>query len=437
MTEKMIKREDCGLNFHVIPTDSFKMSRLTLNFIFDIDKKSSPMTKLMLAVLMRGCKKYPTMTEISRRLSALYDATLTWRSTRMGCRETVRITSSFLADKYKLYGDCENIARSVAEIMLDVLFDPKTDANGLFDEDIFNSEKKILLDDLRSMINDQQAYASQRCSEVMFEGRPYGFSIAEEEKILCELTNAEVSRHLRSFLLDSVIECYYAGSDDIGETLDMIADRFKNYGRSNVTLKGSESPFLRGDGEPGLREKSEEMNASLCRLNIGCTTGVVMSDPDYYAAVLFNDIFGGSSVSKLFINVRERKSLCYYCSSSYGSALGTLRIRCGIKPENRDKALEEIKHQLDEMKKGNFTEDDLKTAKVGIISELNKTYDSISNIISYKFRRLMAGIDTSVEDTVKGFESVTKEDILRVAERVKIDTVYFLCGSGEEECDDE
>ena len=158
-----------------------------------------------------------------------------------------------------------------------------------------------------------------------------------------------------------------------------------------------------------------------------------MSDEDYYSMSLFNEMFGGSSVSKLFMNVREKQSLCYYCYSSYHSATGIIMIGCGIKPENRDKAFAEIENQLREMQSGRFSEEDIITAKRTVISGLRQISDSPSAIEAYKFRGFLAGVDETAEETIERLNAVGKDSIIAAAQRVRIDTVYFLSGNGEEE----
>jgi predicted Zn-dependent peptidase len=175
------------------------------------------------------------------------------------------------------------------------------------------------------------------------------------------------------------------------------------------------------------------MNVSQSRLNIGLTSGVVMSDEEYYAMSLFNEIFGGSSVAKLFMNVREKQSLCYYCYSSYSSATGTLMIGCGIKKENREKAYVEIEKQLSEMQLGNFDENEINAAKRTIISGILQMSDNPSAIEAFKFRRFLAGVSETAEEAIERVNKVTCEEIIAVAGKVKFDSVYFLCGEGEEE----
>jgi predicted Zn-dependent peptidase len=209
---------------------------------------------------------------------------------------------------------------------------------------------------------------------------------------------------------------------------------FPNNAENSVTY--TEKPFE--SKRDNVQTKIEDMDVSQGRLEIGYRCGVVLSDKEYAAMAVFNEIWGGSSVSKLFMNVRERKSLCYYCYSSYHSATGTINVGCGIKPENYEIAMGEISYQLDQMKQGIFTDEEILTAKRTIISGYKQITDSVAGMEGFYLRRTVADIECSQEDCINLIEAVTKEDIVLAAERVCMDTVYFLNGiADEEELDNE
>lgn len=434
MTLKNTEIADAGLRLHQIATDRFKMSRLSFNFILPADRKRSVVTKLMLAVMMRGCRRYPSVIQINRRLDELYGATVSWRATTVGERHIFKISCEMLSNKYRLPGDLESVACGVCELVTDILLDPLTDENGLLSETIFESEKKLAIDAIRAKINDQRYYASEQCKNVMFEGSPAGISVDGNEEDVKAVTLKEISENIPRFLRDSVLECYYIGSDSIEDVSDLIAKRFSAIGRESRELEGKEIAFVR-EGSM-IRQKEDSMNVTQSRLYLGYTGGVVLGDRDYYAMSLFNEIFGGSSVGKLFLNVREKKSLCYYCSSSFSSATGTVMVGCGIKKENRDQAFSEIAKQLGEMQKGRITREEIETAKRTIVSGLQQISDSPSAMEAFRFRRYLASIEENPEDCIAKIMAVNKDEIVSMAKRIRLDTVYFLCGTGEEEVED-
>lgn len=435
MTEKIIKKDGAG-RFHVINTDKFKMSRLSFNFILPADKEKSPLTRIMLAVMMRGCEKYPSIVSINKRLDELYGATVSWRAVSVGERHIFKISCEILSNKYRLPDDKTDILYEVAKIILEILFNPLLDENRLLPESNFESEKKLAIDAIRAKINDQKAYSAEQCRKIMLDGAPAGISVEGTEEQIEKITLQQASENIEYFLKNAVLECYYIGRDNVDGVISLVTDAFSRLGREDRELVGGEKALIRQENSP-LREVSEMMNVSQGRLNIGCTCGVIMSDEDYPAMSLFNEIFGGSSVAKLFMNVREKQSLCYYCYSSHNSATGTVMIGCGIKPENREKAYLEIEKQLLAMQSGDFTDEEIETAKRTIISGARQIYDSPAALEAFGFRRILAGVAEKPEDLMKKIESVGRDEIVKVAQKVKIDTVYFLYGEGEEECDDE
>ncbi len=435
MIETTIERADAGLRFHTVKTDRFKMSRLSFNFILPADAERSPKTKLMLATMMRGCEKYPSVVAINKRLDELYGATVTWRASTVGARHVFRISCEVLGDRYRFEGDSESIVKSVAEVITEILFNPLKDENGLLSESNFESEKKLAIDAIKAKINDQKAYAADKCKTLMFKGDPAGISVEGTAEQLEKTTLSDISENIEYFLKNSVVECYYIGSDDVSDVVELVSEKFAALGRGRLAVSGCEIPFSREDGAD-IRYFDETVNASQCRLNIGLTGGAVLNGEKYYATAVFNEIFGGSSVAKLFMNVREKHSLCYYCYSSYGSATGTFMIGCGIKSENREKAYAEIEKQLSEMQSGNFSDEEIETAKRTIVSGLSQVFDNPSAIEAFNFRRFLADVDETPEDVSGKIRAVTRDDIVSVAKNIKIDTVYFLEGTGEEEDDE-
>ncbi len=429
MLEKTIEISKEKLRFHIINTNKFKISRLSFNFILPADKINSPKTKLMLSVMMRGSRSYPTISALNKRLDELYCATVSSNATSIGANHIFKISCEMISNKYRFKEDKTDILQSVADFVLDILFNPLTDERGLLCDGYIESEKKIAIDAIRAKINDQKSYASEQCKKNMLLGDPSGISVSGSEEIINSFSAEDLTENIKYFLENSIIECYYIGDGD-GEA---IAERVGNAFGKHLGVKSSQvcrERAFRSTNEEKEKEICEKMQIMQGRLNIGCTCDTVMSDDDYYSICLFNEIFGGASVSKLFMNVREKKSLCYYCYSSYNSANGTLMIGCGIKPENKDEALKEIRKQLRDMQDGQFSDDDIASAKKTTISGLKQVSDSPSAIEAFKFRRFLAGVCEDSQECAEKIMNVTREQIISVAKKVKIDTIYFL--SGEE-----
>ena len=430
---------DKNMRFHILNTEKFKMSRLSLNFIFDADVRMSPTLKLMMSVIMRGSKKYPELSDINRRLDELYGATVTYRATSVGGKHIFKVSCDMISNKYRIDGDDTDVLMGVCELILNVLLDPLRDSDGMLSQKYIDNERKLAIDALKAKINDQKAYSAEQCRRAMLDGHVSAISVDGNEAILSSLTTADITESHRYFLENSAIECYYVGSDNVSPVVEMIDNAFSSVRRAERGACANEEAFLSPrDAENELYEEIECVTQG--RLNVGCTCGTVMQDEGYHAMSIFNEMFGGSSVSKLFTNVREKQSLCYYCYSSYNSANGTVMIGCGIKPQNKDLALTEIRNQLCAMQSGEFSDDELLTAKRATLSGLRQIYDSPHAVEAFIFRRSLAGVEESPENCAATIESITREDVIAAANNVKIDTVYFLSGKsvdldsiGEEE----
>lgn len=439
MFEKKIVAERGNFTLHAIKTDKFKMSRLSFNFILPADREKSPLTKLMLAVMMRGSEKYRSVVEINRRLDEFYGATVTWRTNSVGGRHVFRISCEMLNNRYRFDGDNIDIASGVASIILEILLNPLKNENGLLCESNIASEKKIAIDALRAKINDQKAYSADQCRKYMLGDDISGISSEGSIEQIENFSAEELTENINYFLENSVLECYYVGEEEPEDIARLISDAFVKVNRRKCEIPLTEKAFLPENTEE--KEIDEIMDVSQGRLNVGCICRTIMSDEDYYAMNLFNEIFGGSSTAKLFMNVREKQSLCYYCYSSFHSANGTLMINCGIKKENKERALAEIRNQLSAMQKGDFSDGEIATAKKTIISGMRQINDSPSALEAFSFRRLLAGVGDQLDYAIAQVENVSREEIMEAAKKVSINTVYFLCGERddylEEECADE
>ena len=436
MYDKITDLKSGRVRFHEIKTEKFKMSRLSFNFILPADKDGSPKIRLMLATLMRGCRKYPSVISINKKLDEIYGATVSWRCVSVGDKHVFKISSEMLGNRFRFADDSESIVERVCEVILDILFDPLLGDDGLLPEANFESEKKLAIDAIMAKINDQKAYASEKCKRLMFGDSPLGVGTEGSLEQIKNMTLEDVSRSVKRLLEGSAVECYYYGNDDVDGVKDMIDRAFSGIGRENIFSCGREYCFECDDSE--IKRGHDSMDVAQSRLNIGIVCDTVMSDGEYYAAVLFNDILGGSSQSKLFMNVREKNSLCYYCYSSYHSASGTIMIGCGIKAENYESAYNEIIAQAEEMKRGNISDEEIENSKKMFISGIKQMYDNPGAMEAYHFRRVLAGIEELPEQSIEGVLAVTKEDIVAVADKMKICAVYFLEGTSDtEDFDDE
>ncbi len=430
MTVKTTEMYGGKVRLHTLHTDKFKMSRFSINFIMKSDKYYTPLYKLMLSVMMRGSERYPTITDINKALDERYGASVSYRCVRMGDKSVFKISCKLLGEEFVFNGDKTRILEEVMEILSDILFHPVKDENGVFLEAYADSEKKIAIDAINSRINDPKSYASEQCSRIMFKDSDYELNEGDVE-LIKSFTSKELTENVNRFFDECNVECFYIGNESHDRIESLIEREFPLGCCKKSDIEYREVPFVcqRSD----IQFAEEEKAVSQGRLVLGYRCGTVLSDSDYYAMLIFNEIFGGGSVSKLFMNVREKKSLCYYCYSSLHSATGTIKVGCGIDPVKKDDAESEIASQLDAMKCGDFTDDEIDTAKRTLISGLRQISDSPAAIEAYFMRRYMSGINESPNRACERISEVTREEIIDAANKVELDTVYFLKGTDDGE----
>ncbi len=416
----------------VTETDKFKMSRLSIAFIYDAHEIESPKKKLTFSTLMRGSKNYPTVTKINCALDDLYGSTVLYRYSSDGDRHVFTFVCEMLEDKYIPEGQRADVLGGTLRILGDILFNPLLE-NGMLTSEYVDSEKKIALDNIRAKINDQRAYSASKCKKIMFAGEKCGISIDGDEETVSAFDRESISECYKHIYDNVRVECHYVGSESADVIKPLVSDFLAPVPDSAALSDYGYTPFKT---KKGLTYTEEKKQVTQGRLNIGMTADAVLGQSDYYALSLFNEIFGGSSTSKLFMNVREKRSLCYYCSSVYLVSKGAIFVSCGVNPENKDKAYDEIVYQLAEMKAGNITAEEINTAKKLVCGALRQVSDSPAGIDGFAFRRTMAGIDETPENAIERINAVSYDDVVRVARGVEANTVYFLRGddgdNGEE-----
>ncbi len=425
-----------ALTLRICHTDKFKAGMLSVSAVLPIKRDSVYKTTLLLSVLRRGTEKYPSLEKINQHLDYLYGTELSIRNFYRGDAQIIGFSAELLDASYLPTG--EDTMGEVLDMMSQILFHPLLDANGLLDARYVESEKQLQCDAIRAQKNNPRAYAADRCRAILYRNDACGAPVLGTEAEIMKVTPADLTAHWRHLLSQITLDCFYVGTaspDGIAALLckqlapDLIAAR-------HAAAKLRPSAVV-PTGETVRRDESLEVAQG--HLLLGLCTGITVCDPSYYACAVYNEMLGTSPVSKLFVNVREKHSLCYHCSSTYNAYKGAMLISCGLARENREPAETEITAQLRALAEGDFSEEELEAAKRSLAGVYRQIADSPAALESFYFGRALAGVADSVEHCRQAFLSVTREDVIAVAKSVCVDTVYYLDGTlgGGEELDDE
>ena len=417
---------DDGIAFNILPSDKFKTNYFDFNFILPLHAKTASLNALLPAVLRRGCASYPTMSDLNKKLDSLYAASLTSKNYKRGENQIFGFSSNFL--KNSMLPDQQDLLSEVLGVIAEVLYHPISLSNA-FRKDYVDSEKRNLLDALGAQMNNKGNYAVLRCYEEMCRNEAYSVNELGDTHSIAEITPESLFLHYCDVLQNARIELFFMGVCDENKLVSDLKSIFRNKVRKPIPLPGTE--VIRFAGR--VKEVTEEMDVAQGKLSLGFRTGIALSGEQNYAVfTLFNEIFGGSPTSKLFENVREKLSLCYYCRSMPEAHKGTMVVTSGIEVENKQKAQDEIQKQLDLVKAGSISDEELSNAKKSIANTYRELEDDPAALCSWYLSRILAGDQSRPEDIIASVEKASVGDVAAVAQNIALDTVYFLKGTGND-----
>lgn len=410
-----------GINFSFEKSDKFKTSMLVLNFSLPLNDKNASTYSLLCEVMKRGCNKYPTLKEMSSILTDLYSS--------FGCYVFKKgeslcfgIYNSFIDDKF--IPEDVNILKMNINFIKDFILDPYI-LDGEFCSDYIEQERINLINRIKEKINDKGTFAVSRCLELMCEGENYSVSSSGSVETVENLTNSDLISAYNYLIFNAKLDIYYFGSSDfntvkneINPLLMKIPNRDSSEYPINIHLKSVDNP----------RIINENINAIQGNLVLGFRTNITLADDEYPALVLYNEILGNSPISKLFMNIREKHSLCYFCNSNIDSLKGIMLICCGIDNENNQIAIDAILKEVDSMSKGNITENEIINAKSSLINSYKEINDSPFSLINWFYGRHILGVSKTPDSFSDEISNVTLDDIINVSKKIDLDLIYFLKG---------
>ena len=410
-----------GINLHTIQTDKFKTNLIAIMLTTKLNKENVTKNALIPAILRRGTKELSTQEEINKKLEEMYGASLDCGLDKTGDNQVLKFYIETVNDTF-LPQNAENILKTSLEMICEFVFDPYLE-NDSFKKEYVEQEKENLKQIIDGKIDNKARYSLDRCISEMYKNQPFGlykYGYVEDMKSFNEKSLYE---YYTKLIQGCKIDIFVSGILD--EKIEDIIKENKNI----VKLQGREPEYNRQEIKAKKSEKEniaqESMDVTQGKLVIGIDLDV--DNEDFrYNVMIYNSILGGSANSKLFQNVREKASLAYTASSSYYRFKNNIFINCGIEIQNYDKALEIIKKQIEDMKKGDFTEEEVEDAKQGIIASIKTIDDEQDTEITYFFGQELSNNKCDIEQYISKISEVTKDDVIDIANKVSINTVYFL-----------
>lgn len=410
-----------GVTLRCVPAERFKQGCLSVQFLRPMRREEAAVNALIPAVLLRGTRKRPDLRSITLRLDDLYGASVGALVRRIGDYQAVGLYCGFIEDRYALPGD--RVLEPMIGLLEEILLDPLTE-DGAFRRDYVQSEKRNLIATIESERNDKRAYAAGQMLRRMCSADSFGIPRLGEAAQVEAIEPAGAWEHYQRILTESPVEIFYVGSGKLDEVADRLRALFSRLDRKPVTLP-DQTPFRDGGGG----DVTETMQIQQARLVMGFTTPITNRSEDFAAMQVMNTVFGAGMTSKLFMNVREKLSLCYSIGSGYYGSKGILTVSAGIDGDKQKLVTDRIMEQLEACRQGDVTQEELTAAKEAILSGLRSVYDTPGAIEGYETTAAIGGLVLTLEGYRQAVEAVTVAQVAQAARSLRLHTTYFLKGA--------
>ena len=409
-----------GITLRCFPDNRFKQSALSIQFLRPMCREEAALNALLPAVLLRGCEGCPDLRDITLRLDDLYGASVGALVRRVGDYQTTGLHCGFIDDRYALQGDA--IAEPMFDFLRQLLLQPVLE-KGVFRTDYVESEKRNLISTIESQKNDKRAYAGSQLIRKMCAEDSFGIPRLGEKEQVAAITAESLYAHYLRVLKESPVHLFYVGSAEPARIAEGLKTLFRGLDRACIQLPSQSAYHV---SQPG--DYTEQLDVTQGKLCMGFYTPVTLRTADFAAMQVMNVIFGAGMTSKLFMQVREKLSLCYDIGSGYHSSKGIVTVSAGIDFHQEPVVRQQVLTQLEACQTGDISENELTAAKQALIAQLQSTHDSPGAIEGYYATAALSGLRWTPAEYTENIISVTAADVARVARSLQLHTVYFLKG---------
>lgn len=416
--EKEIKQ---GIKFHTINTNKFKTNLMAVFLTTKLTRENVTKNALISLLLRRGSQKMKTQEKISKQMENLYGAIFECGLDKTGDNQVIKLYIETINDKY-LPQLGENMLKTAMDNLLELAFNPYVENDG-FSKEYLNQEKNTIKQLIEARTDNKARYSQERCIEEMYKNENYSLFKFGYVDDLENIDEKSLYKYYKELIQDCKIDIFVSGNLD--ENVNDIVEKNENIQKLKERQANYAEPVIVKKVQNEEKIVTESLDVAQGKLVLGLDIDID-NDDEKYDILAYNAILGGTATSKLFQNVREKAHLAYVASSSYHRFKNNILINCGIEISNFEKALKIVKEQIEDMKNGNFTEEDLENCKKVIISTIASIKEEQDTGITYYFARELSESKYSPEEYTKRVQKITKEDILKVAKKVSINTIYFL-----------
>ena len=401
-----------------VPFDKSKTAQLSVTFYLPLSEDTVSGASL-LPFMLTGCGAgYEDMRALNRRLAELYGASLSCSCNKVADMQVLRMSIESLEGRY--VPDGSDVFFESAKLLCSLIFDPLV-SNGRFEERNFAREKRLALERIDGEINDKRRFARARCEAEMCLGEPFGIAANGSREGVEQMTAERLYGVWQRLLATAKVRVSVAAAESPEHIFKLFAERFGAVERTPCTLS-----YSRHVGREEVQHITEPMPVTQCKLVMGFAFDMTGDDRASYPMMVCTDLFGGGPHSRLFANVREKLSLCYYCSASASRRKGVMLVDSGVEAANLERTHDAILEQLEVVKQGGFTDEELAASKRSLCESLRSFYDSGKSIARWYADRVFDDDPLSPDEVRSRIETVTREQVMQAAASIQLDTVYRL-----------
>ncbi|MCD8390374.1 MAG: insulinase family protein [Firmicutes bacterium] len=412
-----------NINLIYIPMQKLKTTTIGVYMHRPLNAADVSKNAVLPYVLRQGCRLCENSEQISKYLENLYGAVLSAGVAEFGDDQVLRFEAETISDKYAAEG--ETLTADALRLILSVMFEPVTEDGG-FKKSVIAVEKSNAKDRIMSVMNDKRSYAMQRCVEEMCAGENYALSRYGTVEGVEEITAESLYEYYKKAVTSSVIDIYVCGDANEGELRSIVEEV-----TADIKFASADIPKTELHKNSGIKNVTDRMDVNQGKLSVGFTTDTKPEDGDYFALMVMNSVFGAGAHSKLFNNVREKLSLAYYASSNIVKSKGLLIVNAGIEFQNFQKAYDEILLQLKAIQNGEISEEEFNSSVNALINIFESYNDDAALTHGFYTAERVYGTNYSLDYVKEKIKAVTVDEVAAAARKVKLDTVYFLTGKGD------
>ncbi|WP_042223714.1 EF-P 5-aminopentanol modification-associated protein YfmF [Oceanobacillus manasiensis] len=427
VTENVVHSD--GLNLHFIHNKKYKTINIVVKLKAPLERETITHRALLPYILQQGTLNYPGKKELQRKLDELYGAVLSVDGSKKGEQHIISFRLEVPNEKF--IPNESAIVEEGINLLGELLFEPNVE-NEAFSKSVVKREKDTLKQKIHAIKDDKMSYANLRLIDEMCKGEAFSLHVHGYQEDLEKITPENLYTYYKQAISENQLDVYVQGDFDEKALQELLVAKLKREEVNSPVKKETTN------SEKNAREFSEVVekeNIQQAKLHIGYRTNCTYRDEGYYALQVFNGMFGGFPSSKLFINVREKNSLAYYASSRLESQKGLLIVFSGIAPKDYKQASTIMNEQLEAMKNGDFTEEELEETKDLIVNQLRETMDHPQGMVELLYQQVLAETERSPEQLIKGIKAVKRDEVITAAKKIEADTLYLLTskdGEGNE-----